>query len=96
MDEGYLAVTAERRGRTEEAEPLAERLRTWDRPFSFGAPWFCLAALAAVRGEKRRAASHLRRAFSEGLPHQMMLHTDPHLALLRGHPVYETLMRPRG
>lgn len=96
MDEGYLAVIAARRGRDEEADRLAERLESLDLPFGFGAPRFWLCALAAVRGEKRRASSHLRRAFSEGLPHEMFLHTDPHLARLQGDPVFEALMRPRG
>lgn len=96
VDTGYLAVIAAHQGDDDEAERRAEGLRSLDLPFGFGAAWFWLAALAAVRGEARRACSYLRRAFSEGLPHEMFLHTDPHLALLRGDPVFEALMRPRG
>lgn len=96
LDEGYLAVIAARRGREDEAERRARRLESLDAPFTFGANWFWLAALAAVRGEQREAARHLRRAFAEGLPHEMHLHTDPHLARLRGDPIFEALVRPRG
>jgi tetratricopeptide (TPR) repeat protein len=96
LDEGYLAVIAARLGREQEAERPTRRLEDLDPPFGFGAPWFWLAALAAVRGEERNAASHLRRALAEGLPHEMFLHTDPHLARLRGDPVFGALMRPRG
>ena len=43
-----------------------------------------------------RATSLLRRAFADGMPREMFIHTDPHLMPLRGHPRLEALMRPRG
>lgn len=95
LDEGYLAVIAAREGDAPEADRWCAHLETLDGPFLYGAPWFWLAAVAAVRDERDRAVTLLRRAFAGGLPHELFVHTDPHLLRLRGHAAFDALMRPR-
>lgn len=95
LDEGYLAVIAARRGRMDAVEHWRGRLEAMQRPFLFGSSSLWLAAVAAVLGEPERAVSLLRRAFADGLPREMFLHTDPHLALLRGYQPFDSLVRPR-
>jgi plasmid stabilization system protein ParE len=96
LDEGYLAVIAARTGDARETERWCAWLEELDGPFLYGAQWFWRAAVAAVLDEGDRAVTMLRRAFSDGLPLEMFLHTDPHLLRLRGQPSFDALMRPRG
>lgn len=96
LDQGYLAVIAQIEGDEETAARWCAWLEALDRPFLYGAQWFWLAAVSALRGEKNEATRLLGRAFADGLPREIFLHTDPHLARLRGHPPFEALMRPRG
>lgn len=96
LDEGYLAVIAARRGDHAAKEHRVEQLRTAGGPFLYGAHRFWLAAVAAVEDAPERAVGLLRQAFAEGLPHERFLHTDPHLARLRGTQRFDQLLRPRG
>jgi DNA-binding SARP family transcriptional activator len=95
LDQGYLAVISERQGERQEAERWSRHLESLEHPFLYGAQWFWLAAVAAERDEPDRVVRLLRRAFAEGLPHESFIHTDPHLARLRGHESFDALMRPR-
>lgn len=96
LDEGYLAAIAVREGDEAAATRWSRYLEDLDRPFLYGAQWLWLAAVAALRQEPDRAVTMLRRAFADGLPFELFLHTDPHLMRLRGHPPFDALMRPRG
>ncbi len=96
LDEGYLAVIAVRTGAADEAARLRQRLERLEGPFLYGAQWFWLAAAAALEGEGERAVRLLGRAFADGLPMEPFIHTDPHLALMRGQPRFDALMRPKG
>jgi DNA-binding SARP family transcriptional activator len=95
LDAGYLAVIAARAGDTAEASRWCGRLEKLDGPFLYGAPWLWLAAVAAVRDQRDRAVSMLRQAFAGGLPHDLFVHTDPHLLRLRGHAPLDALLCPR-
>lgn len=96
LDQGYLAVIAAGRGDRQEADRWCRKLEALDGPFLYGAQWFWLAAVAALHGDPDGAVSLLRRAFADGLPHELFIHTDPHLRRLRGHQGFDALMRPRG
>lgn len=96
LDEGYLAVLAQRRGDDDEVTRRCRDLEGLDRPFAYGSRHLWLAAVAALRGERDRAVASLRRAFAEGLPLEMFVHTEPHLLALRGHVPFDVLLRPRG
>lgn len=50
--------------------------------------------LAGAEGDCEVVVTMLRRAFSEGLPHQIAIHGDPHLERLRGDRAFAELMRP--
>jgi tetratricopeptide (TPR) repeat protein len=96
LDEGYLAVIAVQEGEMREATRRCTSLEQLERPFLYGAHWFWLAAVAALVDDRERAVRMLRRAFADGLPMDTFIHTDPHLARLRGYEPFERLMRPRG
>jgi len=95
LDEGYLAVIAAREKDPDETVRWCSALEEFGEPFLYGAQWFWLAAVAAVRDDRERAVRLLRRAFAEGLPMEMFIHTDPHLARVRGYGPFDALMRPR-
>ncbi|HEX6134756.1 MAG TPA: BTAD domain-containing putative transcriptional regulator [Longimicrobiales bacterium] len=96
LDYGFLAVIASRRDDAPELKRWCGRLEALDGPFLYGAQWFWLAAVAALRDDRERAIRLLRRAFADGLPMEMFVHTDPHLARLRGDERFDAIMRPRG
>lgn len=96
LDEGMLAVIAARQGDDASLDRWCVVLEGLDAPFLYGAHWFWLAAVAAVRDDVDRAVRMLRRAFADGLPLEMFVHTDPHLARLRGGERFDALLRPRG
>lgn len=96
LDEGYLAVMAAQEGDDRETGRWCRWLEELEGPFLYGAQWFWRAAVAVMQNEKDRAVIMLRRAFADGLPFEMFLHTDPHLLQLRGLPAFDSLMRPRG
>lgn len=96
FDLGYVAVLAKGRGDHVEAARVARALDEARGRFLYGRNAYWLAVLAADEGDATAAVAMLTRAFSEGLPHQVTIHADPHLASLRGTPGYQELMRPKG
>ena len=96
LDAGYLAVIAAREGDRAELDRWRRHLESLRGRFLYGAPWHWLAAVTALEDDADRAVSLLRRAFADGLPHELFVHTDPHLLRLRGHDAFDALMRPRG
>ena len=95
LDVGYLAVIAALEQNAGEVARWCSALEELDGPFLYGAQWFWLAAVAAVQDDRERAVRLLRRAFADGLPMEMFVHTDPHLARIRGYAPFDALMRPR-
>ena len=96
LDQGYLALIADRLGDSEEAERWHHYLQDLDEPFLYGAKWLWLAALSARAGDLDRGVSYLRRAFIDGLPFSVSLHTTPDLEPLRGHPGFKGVMAAKG
>ena len=96
LDEGYLAVIAARLGDRRTADRWRSFLLDLGGPFLYGANWYWLAKLAAVEDDPEGAVLHLRRAFADGLPMSLAVHTDPHLADLRGSARFDALLQPRG
>jgi hypothetical protein len=96
LDEGFLAAIAARRRDITDMERWCEVLQALEGPFLYGAQWFWLAAVAALRDDGERAVRMLRRAFADGLPMEMFVHNDPHLGRLRGDERFDAIMRPRG
>jgi DNA-binding SARP family transcriptional activator len=96
LDEGVLAVIAARTGDADALAQWCEQLEGLEGPFLYGAQWYWLAGVAALQGDADRAVRMLRRAFADGLPMEMFIHADPHLAGLSGDERFNALMRPRG
>ena len=96
LDEGVLAVLAARLGDSSEVDRRRDFLEGLTSPSLYGANWAWLARLAAVEGDLQRATIHLARAFADGLPMSLAVHSDPDLARLRGFPRFDALMRPKG
>ena len=96
LDEGYLAAIAARRGDDAAAARWCDRLEDLDGRFLYGAQWYWLAVVAAIRNDAERAVRMLRRAFADGLPMESFVHADPHFVALQGYPQMDALLRPRG
>ena len=94
LDLGFVGVLALQRGDPDEAASVARRLAASSERFHFGRHSYWLAVLAVAEGDSARGVTLLRRAFSEGLPHQIAIHVDPHLERLRGERTFAELMRP--
>jgi DNA-binding SARP family transcriptional activator len=93
---GRLGVLAARRGDAEAAACIDHEIEQLIRPFLFGRDSLWRARIAARRGKPVQALQLLRRAFAEGHPFGLWLHTDSDLEPLRSEPVYRELVRPKG
>ena len=96
LDLGYLGVLAARRRDRAGAKRLAARLERLDQPYLFGFHTYWRAAIASVEGDAQRAAELLRRAFSEGLPFELFIHTEPSFETARAFPAFQDVVRPKG
>jgi hypothetical protein len=96
LDEGYLAVIAARSDDTDGELHWRSRLENLDRPFIFGSPHLWLAKCAALHGDVATATGRLRRAFAEGMPIELSLHTDVTFESIRDEPRFRALLQPRG
>jgi len=77
------------------AEAQATWLEELDRPFLHGSNTYWRAAILGHLGRKDEAVRLLRRAFEEGLSHQLR-HPDPLLLPLWDYEPFEELMAPKG
>jgi tetratricopeptide (TPR) repeat protein len=96
---GYLGVVHARLGNTAEASRISNELAALDRPYLWGSNTCWRARIAAVLGDRERAVELLRQAFNEGLTngnYDVSFHTDTDFALLRDHPQFQELTRPKG
>jgi tetratricopeptide (TPR) repeat protein len=100
---GGLGVSEARLGHRSEAERLASRLASMDRPFSLGRSQYWRARIAAVLGDREGAVSLLRQAITHGqicaarwgFPAESC-HRDIDFEPLRGYPPFDELLRPKG
>jgi tetratricopeptide (TPR) repeat protein len=90
---GWLGVTYARLGNHDEAERIVSNMDR-DRQELSIALW--RARIAAVSGDFDSAVLLLQQAFTRGLVYGAWLHRDPDFLLLRGHPAFEELIRPKG
>jgi hypothetical protein len=86
LDHGYLALLARRRGDEVTGSEAARWLDLVAPRTRYGVARYWQALLAAAAGDADGAAAGLGRAFAEGMPLEMHLHTDPHLERVRAHP----------
>jgi tetratricopeptide (TPR) repeat protein len=96
LDHGYLGVIAVRRGEDDEAARIDALLEGTRGDHLFGSTHYWRACMAAARGDPERAVHLLRRAFAGGMPCEIHIHRDPHLAPLRGRPDFSALLAPKG
>jgi tetratricopeptide (TPR) repeat protein len=96
---GYLGVVYARLGNTAEASRISNELAALDRPYLWGANTCWRARIAAVLGDRERSVELLRQAFNEGLTngnYDVSFHTDTDFEVLRDHPQFQELTRPKG
>jgi len=97
---GYGGALAARRGDKEEALRISEELKKIDRPYTFGAPTYWRARIAALLGMKEEAVELLRRSLAQG--HYYLNATgifiiqEADLDPLRDYAPFKELMKPRG
>jgi tetratricopeptide (TPR) repeat protein len=92
---GMLGLLAAQRGERTEALRISERLRRLERPYLLGENTLMRARIAAWLGEKSTAVDLLRTAFAQGVWHDIAVHRDMDLALLRGYPPFEELIKAK-
>jgi tetratricopeptide (TPR) repeat protein len=88
---GALGALAVRRGDQVEAD----RMDAWLAARPENSALHFRARLAALRGDRERAVTLLRKAFDLGLRGRMFLHLDPDFEGLRDYPPYRELIRPK-
>jgi tetratricopeptide (TPR) repeat protein len=93
---GRRGVLAARLGMADSARAIAARLAQLVRPNLQGVPEKWRARIAAVLGDKESAVTLLRRAFADGVPYGMWIHTDMDLESLRDYGPFRDLVRPKG
>ena len=94
--QGYQGALAARRGDREEAMKISGELAKIDRPFLLGNHTYWRACIAALLGEKERAVTFLKEAFSQGRPYGVDLHRDIDLESLWDFPPFIEFLRPKG
>jgi tetratricopeptide (TPR) repeat protein/TolB-like protein len=92
---GALGVLSARLGRFGEADSIAARLTSDDRPWMFGAPRLWAARIAAVKGDREAAIALIHRALREGHARLYLFHAEHDFDSLRDFPVFRDLLRPR-
>jgi DNA-binding SARP family transcriptional activator/TolB-like protein len=92
---GGLGATSARLGRFDEADSIAARLVGDPRPFTFGAPRFWAARIAAVKGDRGGAVALLHRARREGHARLYLYHTERDFDGLRDFPAFRELLQQR-
>jgi tetratricopeptide (TPR) repeat protein len=90
-----LGVLAARRGDRAEAERMEHWLAEYGAPTPIDSPTMYRAFIAARLGDRDRAVELVRQALAQGRPHDIYLHVDPDLEVLRGYRPFERLMRSR-
>jgi serine/threonine protein kinase/tetratricopeptide (TPR) repeat protein len=91
---GVLGIIAAGKGDREEALRISERLKSWDKPYSFGIHTAWQAKIAAHLGEKERAVSLLQKALEQGYEY-WKLYGGAEWEPLRDYPPFIELMKPR-
>ena len=94
MPLGYVGAIALRRGDRDQAAAADARLAGLDGPYLYGRNLYWRGVFAALSGDGARATTLLRQAFANGLPHEIFIHTDPHLESLRDEASFQNLMHP--
>jgi DNA-binding SARP family transcriptional activator/TolB-like protein len=92
---GALGVLSARLGRLGEADSIAARLTSDDRPWMFGAPRLWAARIAAVKGDREAAIALIHRALREGHARLYLFHAEHDFDSLREFPVFRDLLQPR-
>ncbi len=93
---GASGTSAARRGDADAARAFSRELGELDLPYLNGMNTLWRARIAALLGDNDDAVELLRRAFAEGLGHDIILHRDMDLEVLRGYEPFDELMRPKG
>jgi non-specific serine/threonine protein kinase/serine/threonine-protein kinase len=95
---GSLAGLYKNQGRYDEAEPLyleiletRRRVLGEDHPHTLG-PFYNLACVAALRGDRIKAMDWLRQAVDHGYTNADGMAHDPELASLHGDPEFEAIV----
>lgn len=91
----WLGIIAARQGDRESAVAVSEQLRGLDQRYLFGQNSIARARIAAALGERDRAVTLIRAAFSEGFRYDIALHRDIHFEMLRDYAAFLELMRPK-
>lgn len=94
---GFAGVLAALRGERARAEAIAAELARDTSPYTFGAPTFWQARIAAALGEDDEAVDLLREAFARGYRTSTEVwHTIPEIRRLVEHPGFQELTRVKG
>jgi tetratricopeptide (TPR) repeat protein len=93
---GSLGVLAAGRGDRPAAQRISEELRIIERPRLFGASTYQRARIAAILGERDRAAELLGQAFAQGLGFSLNIHRDTAFEGVRDYPPFREVVRPKG
>jgi serine/threonine protein kinase len=91
---GSLGLLAAKKGDSEEALSISEKIKNWNRPYLFGRDLFWQAAIAASLGEKDRAIAFLRDAIAQGEDYSD-LYCNIVLEPLWDYPPFKELIKPR-
>jgi tetratricopeptide (TPR) repeat protein len=91
---GALGIVASRKGDRQKALKISERLKNWDKPYSFGEHTYWQAAIFANLGEKDRAVSLLQTSIQQGYFYAN-LYCRSTLEPLWDYPAFIEFMKPR-
>ncbi len=93
---GMVGLTAARSGDSVRASEVIDRLSDMNPPYAAGENLYLMASISAVLGRPDEAMSVLYRAFEEGFPHGLRLHSDMNFESLRERDDFRALVRPKG
>jgi tetratricopeptide (TPR) repeat protein len=91
---GFLGTAEARRGNSEEARRIFEKIEAWNEPYLYGNDTARLAFIAGALGEKDKAVSLLRNALSRGFSYAS-LYQNMFLEPLWDHPAFNELMKTK-